>query len=72
MLKSLILIHSSFSLAMAATAKAEKKKQYEDKLRQFPNFHAILGAADAGIVGDDASTVTAATTDFQTDADERS
>ena len=60
---------------MAATAKitkAENKKQYDDKLRQFPDFNAVLGAADAGMIGGAISTVTAATTDFQTDADERS
>ena len=60
---------------MAATAKitkAENKKQYDDKLRQFPDFNAVLGAADAGMIGGAVSTITAATTDFQTDADERS
>ena len=52
--------------------KTEKKKQYEDKLRQFSDFNAVLGAADAGMIGDAVSTITEATTDFQTDADERS
>ena len=58
---------------MAAKTRAERRKILEDKLRKIPDFNAAIVAADAGAFGDcSASMCSDMTSDFHTDADERS
>ena len=58
--------------AATAAEKAQRKADFLDTLRKFPDYEALINAAEAGAVGSSGSVISSMTSDFIGESDENS